>query len=80
MVWQVLAMWAVVLTTIIWFVRDERRLRAQAALARSARYYAHAPKYRHQPSRAVLPPPPRLARGGLSETQRAFLKALAQKA
>ena len=41
MVWQVLAMWAIVIVTITWFVRDERRLRREAALVQAAAYYAH---------------------------------------
>lgn len=78
MAWQLLAMWGIVILTITWFVRDERRLRVDAVLAEAARYYAHAPKYRHLPAGepvAVPVPAPRV--GGLTETQREFLKALA---
>jgi hypothetical protein len=57
MAWQVLAMWGIVIVTITWFVRDERRLRAEAKLAEAARYYAHAPKYRHVAVEAARTPP-----------------------
>lgn len=80
MVWQVVAMWAIVIVTITWFVRDERRLRREAVLARAAAYYAHAPKYRHvsvEPAETAPAPAPRV--GGLSRSQREFLEGLAQK-
>ena len=57
MAWQILAMWGIVIVTITWFVRDERRLRADAALAKAARHYAHAPKYRHVTVDAPVPVP-----------------------
>ncbi|MHA6689357.1 hypothetical protein [Devosia sp. A449] len=76
MAWELLAMWAIVIATLVWFVRDERRVRAEAELERSARYYAHAPKYRH--IRVEQPPaPPQRRPGGLSAQQRAFMAALA---
>ncbi|WP_332686511.1 hypothetical protein [Devosia sp.] len=77
MAWEILAIWAIVILTITWFVRDEKRLNAELAVARAARYYAHAPKYRHASVKATdgaAPTPPRRT-GGLTETQRAFLKA-----
>lgn len=75
MVWQVLAMWTIVIATITWFVRDERRLRHEAAVAQAARYYAHAPKYRHVTAEPVLASPaPRV--GGLSAAQRKVLKGM----
>lgn len=79
MVWQLLAMWTIVIVTITWFIRDEKHLRAEAALARAARYYAHAPKYRHVSVEPTGEPaiPPRSPTGGLNREQRAFLAALA---
>ena len=77
MVWQVVAMWVIVIVTITWFIRDERRLRADAVLAKAARYYAHAPKYRHVPAeRPVAAPAPTPRVGGLSETQRKVLRGM----
>ena len=77
MVWQVVAMWVIVIVTITWFIRDERRLWSEAALVKAARYYAHAPKYRHMVAEqpALVPAPaPRV--GGLSEAQRKVLKGM----
>ena len=72
MEWQLLALWAIVLVTVIWFVRDERRQRADARLARAARYYAHAPKFRHvsRAERVTEQPKPRA--GSLLRNDRAF--------
>ncbi|SEP59468.1 hypothetical protein SAMN05428969_0034 [Devosia sp. YR412] len=75
MAWELLAIWLIVTGAVIWFIRDERRRRSEAHVARAARYYAHAPKYRHVPAElrnAPLPPQPT---GGLTEAQRAFFKA-----
>lgn len=77
MAWELLAMWAIVIATVIWFIRDEKRLRAEAELKRAARYYAHAPQYRHvsvEPAGAPALPPRRT--GGLTEVQRAFIAEL----
>ena len=79
MAWELLAMWAIVVATIIWFIRDEKRLRAEAELKRAARYYAQAPKYRHvsvEPAEAPALPPRRT--GGLTQVQRAFIAELAR--
>lgn len=81
MAWQILAMWAVVMATIVWFVRDERRLLANAAMAQAAYYYSRAPQYRYQSSESETPPaPPKPVNrtGGLTPTQREFLQAFAQ--
>jgi hypothetical protein len=77
MAWELLAMWAIVIATVIWFIRDEKRLRAEAELKRAARYYAHAPQYRHvsvEPAEAPALPPRRT--GGLTQVQRAFIAEL----
>lgn len=75
---ELLALWLIVAGTVIWFIRDEKRLRAEADIERAARYYAHAPKYRHVPPAPVEEPMPpvRRAAGGLSPEQRAFMQAL----
>lgn len=61
MAWQLLAMWVVVVTTVVWFIRDERRRRADREIERAARYYAHAPRFRHaarSPAPEPVTPPP----------------------
>ena len=75
MVWQVVAMWVIVIVTFTWFIRDERRLRADAALAKAARYYAHAPKYRHVTADQPVPAPASRV-GGLTEAQRRALRGM----
>ena len=78
MAWQLLAIWAIVTLAVIWFLRDEKRRRSDAALQRAARYYAHAPKYRHVSANPVPMPETVLPRrsGGLTQEQRAFITAL----
>lgn len=77
MAWQLLAIWAIVGVAVVWFVRDEKRLRQAADLQRAARYYAHAPKYRHVSAEPVViqEAPPRRT-GGLSQEQRAYIETL----
>lgn len=73
--WQLLAIWAIVLGTLVWFVRDERRLEADRALARAARYYAHAPRYRAVAPQAPAPlPKPRM--GAIRHTDRAYFEQM----
>lgn len=43
---QVALIWMIVTATLVWFIRDERRI-AYAKLDRAARYFATAPQYRH---------------------------------
>lgn len=77
MAWELLAIWVIVSATVIWFIRDEKRVQAEADLERAARYYAHAPKYRHispEPVETVTPPARRT--GGLSQEQRDFIATL----
>lgn len=76
MAWELLAIWAIVITVLTWFVKDEKRLRAEADIARAARYYAHASKYRHVAPQAIPVPVPVRRPGGLTEDQRRALKAL----
>lgn len=47
MAWEILAIWAIVVATLVWFRRDEDRQRSKA-LAEQARYFATAPRYRHR--------------------------------
>jgi hypothetical protein len=76
MAWEILAIWVIVILAITWFVRDEKRRKADLEIARAARYYAHAPKYRHRSVERfdAAPPAPARRTGGLTETQRAFFK------
>lgn len=77
MAWELLAIWAIVIVAVTWFVRDEKRQEAEAAVARAARYYAHAPKYRHIPAEPIgMAMAPARRTGGLTPQQRAYLKAL----
>ena len=76
MAWQLLAIWAIVTLAVIWFLRDEKRRRSDAALQRAARYYAHAPKYRHVSVAPVTQPPLRPITSGLSREQREFFETL----
>lgn len=77
MAWELLAIWAIVILAVTWFVRDERRLAADKGLAAAARYYAHAPQYRHIAAPSVTEmPAPRVRTGGLTRQQRTFLEAL----
>ena len=79
MVWQLLAIWAIVIVTTIWFVRDETRRRRDADIERGARYYAHADKYRHLVAPAVQPAKPARRPAGLSEEQRAYFRQTLQR-
>lgn len=78
MEWQLLAMWMIVLTTMLWFVRDERRLRA-AVLARQARYFA-SPAYKHPrrfgPAPITVPLPAKRQPSSLLRTDRAYFDKL----
>jgi hypothetical protein len=77
MAWELLALWTIVAGTVIWFIRDEKRLQAEADIQRAARYYAHAANYRHvSPAPVEQPAPPRRAVGGLSAEQRAFMQSI----
>tara|TARA_R110002020_G_scaffold102381_2_gene240448 strand:+ start:1228 stop:1479 length:252 start_codon:yes stop_codon:yes gene_type:complete len=79
MAWQIVAIWAVVMVTITWFVRDERRLIANASLAQARflygppHYTAPVPEAAAASATAAAPGRPirELGRDG-----RAFLEAL----
>lgn len=44
---ELAAIWTILTITLIWFARDERRLREEKLMAR-ARYFATAAHYRHR--------------------------------
>ncbi|HTN61778.1 MAG TPA: hypothetical protein VL147_09500 [Devosia sp.] len=73
MVFQVLAMWMIVLATIAWFMRDEQR-RRDTMLSAQALAYAKAPHYRHQPP--AEPPMPMPRQAGLRAADRAYFETL----
>ena len=74
MAWELLAIWLIVATTIVLFIRDERRI-AGERLEERARSFATAPAYRHRepPPRQA---PPRPAGGDLTAIQRRFAEEL----
>lgn len=75
MVLQLALIWIIVATTLVWFVRDERRLVA-VKLDEAARYFAIAPQFRHVSSTGPEPVmAPRVSRG-LERAQRAYLQSL----
>ena len=74
MAWELLAIWLIVATTIVLFIRDERRT-ALARLNERAKSFATAPAFRHRD------PPPRViaARpvgGDLTALQRRFTEEI----
>lgn len=44
--WEVLAIWAIVIAIIIWFVRDERRLAWNRIEAQARHFAVHPPARR----------------------------------
>lgn len=78
MVWELLAIWAIVAATLVWFVRDEKRARFERLAAR-ARRYATGSAWRHReaaPQAPVARPAPR----GLTDIQRKFIEEMQQRA
>lgn len=74
--WQLVAIVAIVVSTVIWFIRDERARHARA-LAAKAHYFAARPHYR--PATAALPvaivaEPERVT--GLLQADRAYFNRL----
>jgi hypothetical protein len=74
MAWELLAIWAIVIATIIWFMRDEKR-RGERDLDRKARHFATAPAYRFAP-RPETAAPPAAPQPGAAELQRRFAEEL----
>lgn len=75
MAWEIVAIWAIVIGTLIWFRRDEDRLRSRK-LAAQARYFATAAPYRHRQKPAALtngPVPPQ------AQVHRRYLDAIRAK-
>lgn len=76
--WQIIAIVLIAATTLVAFVRSERRQKL-AAMAAQARHFATAPAYRHRASGTVAPPPAYIPMG-LSPSDRMFLQSLAKTA
>ena len=74
MAWQLVAIWMIVAAVVTWFIRDERRRRSDAELARAARYYAHAPQYQHRSVEAAVTVPSPVLRRTLDDRDRAFME------
>ena len=49
MLWQLLAIWAIIGVTLVWFIRDERRVPLER-YREQARRFALDPAFRHQPA------------------------------
>ncbi|HTN60225.1 MAG TPA: hypothetical protein VL147_01565 [Devosia sp.] len=75
MILQVLAVWLIVMTTIVWFMRDEKR-RRDGALSAQALAYAKAPHYRHPAPAESAPPMPIARQAGLRAADRAYFEVL----
>jgi len=70
MAWGVLAIWAIVAVTLVWFIRDEQR-RRHAARPEQAVVAATPAREAPAPSRPANAPRPHLSRADL-----AFIEAL----
>lgn len=46
MIWEVLAIWAIVIAAVIWFIRDERRLAWERLEGQARRFAVHPPTRR----------------------------------
>lgn len=78
MAWEVLAIWAIILVTTVWFARDERRSKREA-LEALAKLYATAPAYRHRLATVVASrpaPPQRPVSEADAAARRRFLASL----
>ncbi|SMQ85857.1 hypothetical protein SAMN06295905_3150 [Devosia lucknowensis] len=74
MLWELAAIWIIVAATVVWFIRDERRLRFEK-LNERARAYATAPAWRHQPA-PIRRVSPQAAERDLTDIQRKFLEEM----
>jgi hypothetical protein len=80
MAWEILAIWLIVATAIVLFIRDERRMQFER-LAERARNYATAPAWQDRDGArrpAGLPPQPVRLRPAqdLTALQRHFAEAM----
>ena len=75
MAWQILAIWALVMASIAWFVRDERRLIANATMAQAAFLYPPSSPG-HDADDDSESPAQTGRRAELSSVEREFLQAL----
>lgn len=78
MIWQLLAMWLIVVVTIVWFVRDEQRRSSDIKLGLQALRFVATPHYRGGYREPKVAPPP-LRRPTLSAADRTFLEDFINK-
>jgi len=76
--WQIIAIVLIAATTLVAFVRSEKRQKL-AAMAAQARHFATAPAYRHRAAGSVAPAPAYIPMG-LSPSDRMFLQSIAKTA
>lgn len=79
MIWQVLLMWVLVIATLVWFVRDERRLKAEAAQAQARQFNRTRPRGPIFGPRPMDVPLAARRTGGLTVAQRCALMTLQQR-
>jgi len=76
--WQIIAIVLIAASTLLAFVRSEKR-RNLAKTAAQVRYFATAPAYRHRAAGTVAPAPAYIPMG-LSPADRMFLQTIAKTA
>lgn len=75
MVWELIAIWAIVIATIVWFVRDERREQSRR-LEQQAIRFATGSAWRHREPAAPRPAFVRAQSSDLTDVQRKFLEEM----
>lgn len=79
MTFQLVIIWALVISVTVWFFRDERQRAARRLEARAA-HFASAPAYRyHAPVAQTTSPEMTRRTAGLSDTQRRYFEELARQ-
>lgn len=74
MVWEILAIWIIVVATLIWFFRDERRI-GDERLKDQARRFATESIWQHRASSETAPTSPYRS-DTVTEIQRRFAEEL----
>lgn len=76
MAWELAAIWLIVAATLVWFMRDEKRLR-QEKLAEKARLYATGAAWRHRAGAPLAAAAPSAAhQQNLTALQAKFLEEI----
>lgn len=79
MIWQLLLMWVLVVATLVWFIRDERRRKAEAAQAKARQFNSTRPRGPIFGPGSVPVPLDARRTGGLTAKQRRDLMKLQQR-